>query len=158
MGNSSQADDPANLIIKPDYIPSCIVYAITKPKIESGDVYFFKTNSGLLYEVRFARKKENYMAMVVNFSVLSDEFENEYAVTNRGEIFSIVATVVEIVKIFHHFHIFTNSYEFSGEYKDDEKKEGVSIRSRFYIRCADKVLNKTWKTKVQGNKVVLFKE
>jgi hypothetical protein len=146
-----------DFVIDPDYLPVSQVFTITPPAIESGYVYFFTSKSDLLYEVRFAPKAENILGMVVNFTVVSDEFEYDYPVTNRGELFSIIATVIEIIRLFHTHHNFTTSYEFSGEFKDDENKEeqNASIRSRLYLRYAPRVLNHNWKPSVVGNKVIL---
>ncbi len=157
MSNSSPENDPKNWLIDPEYKSSCKVYDINRPAIESGYIYFFKSESGLLYEVRFARKSDNYLGMVVNFTVISDEFEHDYPVTNRGEIYNIIATVIEIIRIFHRFHIFTDSYEFSGEFKENEGKDNASIRSRLYYRYAQRVLNKNWNVEMKGNKIVLKK-
>jgi hypothetical protein len=94
--------------------------------------------------------------MVVNFTVLGDDFEQDYPVTNRGEMYSIIATVIEILKKFHFHHNFTKSYEFSGEFKEDESRdEQSSIRSRLYLRQANRVLNSHWKASIAGNRVIL---
>lgn len=146
-------------IILPEYKHACLVFPITPPAIESGYVYNFTTSSGLLYEVRFAPKANKILEMVVNFTVLSDEFEHDYPVTNRGEVYNVIATVIDIIRMFHHQHNFTISYEFSGEFKEDEEKykEKASIRSRLYLRYADRVLNEHWKSELFGNKVILKK-
>ncbi|MGC8803070.1 MAG: hypothetical protein ACP5PS_04770, partial [Bacteroidales bacterium] len=95
--------------------------------------------------------------VVVNFTVESYEFEDDYPVTNRGEIFSVIATVIEIMKIFHRHHNFTLSYEFAGEFKEDElnDKNRPSIRSRLYLRYAERLLNHNWKAILNGNKVII---
>lgn len=156
---SADSDHKQNFIIDPDYKPVAQVFPITPPAIESGYVYFFTSKSGLLYEVRFAPKTDNILGMVVNFTVVSDEFDLDYPVTNRGELYSVIATVIEIIRLFHVHHNFTTSYEFSGEFKDDENKEeqNASIRSRLYLRYAPRVLNHHWKPIVVGNKVILKK-
>lgn len=156
---SADSDHKQDFIIYPQYKPVAQVFPITPPAIESGYVYFFTSKSGLLYEVRFAPKAENILGMVVNFTVVSDEFELDYPVTNRGELYGVIATVIEIIRIFHIHHNFTTSYEFSGEFKDNENKEkqNASIRSRLYLRYAPLVLNRHWKPIVTGNKVILKK-
>lgn len=153
-------DHIEDFIIIPSYSHLCKVFPITPPAIESGYVYHFTTGSGLLYEVRFAPKKDKILEMIVNFTVLSDEFEHDYPVTNRGELYSVIATVIEIIKIFHKHHNFTISYEFSGEFKEDEEKgkDKASIRSRLYLRYAEKVLNVNWYSELAGNKVILRKK
>lgn len=146
-----------DFIIAPAYKPATDIFLILPPPIESGYIYHFTTTSDLLYEVRFARKVDNSLALVVNFSVLAEEFEHEYSVTNRGELYSVIATVIEIIKMFHHQHNFTISYEFSGEFKENEDKENSSIRTRLYMRYANHVLNNNWKPYIDGNKVILKK-
>ena len=105
-------------IIRPDYTPTSKLYDFKKPEIPTGDTYYFTTDSGLEYQVRFGKKRENYLGNIVNFSVLSDEFEDEYDETNRGEVYRIIATVVEIVRVYHSFHSHSDTYEFTGEFKD----------------------------------------
>ena len=144
-------------IISPDYQSMAPLFPIEKPAIPTDYVYHFSTSSNLLYEVRFAHKTDNVLGMVVNFSVLSDEFDNEYSVTNRGEIYSVIATVIEIIRIFHNEHHLSDSYEFSGEFKEEETKESASIRTRLYLRYAAKVLNTGWSAVLRGNKVILKK-
>ena len=149
-----------DFIIKPDYKPASTVYSIVHPTFETGYIYHFKTNSGLEYEVRFAPKANNILGMVVNFTVLGDDFEQDYPVTNRGEMYSVIATVIEILKLFHHHHNLTTSYEFAGEFKENEKNDcsGPSIRTRMYIRISNQVLNSNWKPEVFINKVILKRD
>jgi hypothetical protein len=140
-------------LINEDYIPSSPVYEISSPEIKTGDTYYFTTDSGLQYQVRFGRKRDNYLGNIINFSVLSEEFEDEYSETNRGEVYRIIATVIEIINIFHSHHSHSDSYEFTGEYKDDEDDQGASIRTRLYYRYAAKILDRRWKIWLEGNKV-----
>jgi hypothetical protein len=144
-------------IVRPDYSPSSKLYEIKKPEIPTGDTYYFTTDSGLKYQVRFGKKRENYLGNIINFSVLSDEFEDEYSETNRGEVYRIIATVVEIMRIYHSFHSHSDTYEFSGEFKDDHEDRESSIRSRLYFRYAKKLLNTNWDAHLEGNKVVVKK-
>ena len=140
-------------LIKQDYKPSSPLYEIQSPEIKTGDTYYFTTDSGLKYQVRFGRKRDNYLGNIINFSVLSDEFEDEYSETNRGEVYCIIATVIEIINIFHSHHSSSDSYEFTGEYKDDEDEQGASIRTRLYFRYASKILDMRWNIWLEGNKV-----
>jgi hypothetical protein len=146
-----------NHLLRTDYIPSSDIYEIKTPDIKTGDTYYFTTESGLQYQVRFGRKRDNYLGNIINFSVLSDEFEDEYSETNRGEVYRIIATVIEIIHIFHSNHIYSDSYEFSGEYKDGEDDRTASIRTRLYFRYAGKYLDKSWKVRLDHNKVHIEK-
>lgn len=141
-------------LIRDDYSPIAEPYAIISPEIPSGNIYFFVTDSSLEYEVRFGRKKDNFLGNVINFGVLNEEFESEYSLTNRGETYRIISTVIEIIRKYHFQHSTSNSYEFTGEFKAGEKKEN-SIRSRLYYRYALKVLCESWKALLQENKVTI---
>ena len=144
-------------IIHPDYIPTSKLYDFKKPEIPTGDTYYFTTDSGLKYQVRFGKKRENYLGNIVNFSVLSEEFEDEYDETNRGEVYRIIATVVEIVRVYHSYHSHSDTYEFTGEFKDDHDDQAASIRSRLYYRYALKLLSPKWQAQLEGNKVIIKK-
>jgi hypothetical protein len=140
-----------------DYNPSFQPYEIEVPEIESGDTYYFVTGSGLKYQVRFGKKKDNYLGNIINFSVLSDEFEDEYSETNRGEVYHIVATVIEIIRIYHQHHLHSDAYEFTGEFKDEHESQTASIRSRLYYRYTQKILDPCWIASLEGNKVTIKK-
>jgi hypothetical protein len=139
------------------YKPTSEPYEIEVPEIQSGDTYYFITDSGLKYQVRFGKKRDNYLGNIINFSVLSDEFEDEYDETNRGEVYRIIATVMEIVRIYHENHIHSDTYEFTGEFKDEHETQSASIRTRLYYRYAQRVLNHFWIPEIEGNKVTIHK-
>ena len=95
----------------------------------------------------------------MNFSVLSDDFEDEYSETNRGEVYSIISTLIYIVNLYHTYHPYSNSYEFSGEYKEDEDTSSPSIRTRLYVKTIHKVVDLTcWDLLLEGNKVILSRK
>lgn len=146
-----------NLLIRPDYQPSSEVYRIESPEIKTGDTYYFTTESGLKYQVRFGKKRDNYLGNIINFSVLSEEFEDEYSETNRGEVYRIIATVIEIIRIYHSNHIHSDSYEFTGEFKNRNERKESSIRTRLYYRYAQRILNYNWNLLIEGNKVIINK-
>ena len=126
-------------------------YEIERPGIPSGSTYYFTTGSGLRYEVLFAKKKDNYLENIINFSVLNDEFEDEYSETNRGEVYKVISTVGEN-------HAYSHSYEFSGEFKEDNKERKSSIRTLLYYRKAKSMMHANWIIELQGNKVVVHRE
>ncbi len=151
------AETNPNTLLRKDYKPSFEPYEIMVPEIQSGDTYYFDTESGLKYQVRFGKKRDNYLGNIINFSVLSEEFEDEYSETNRGEVYRIIATVIEIVRIYHENHEHSDTYEFTGEFKDEHDAQAVSIRSRLYYRYAMRILSKNWKAELEGNKVTIHK-
>lgn len=130
-------------------------YPIEFPAIKSAAEYYFETESGLTYQVLFAKKKNNYLENIVNFSVLSDEFEDEYSETNRGEIYRVIATVVEIIRVYHSQHSYSTSYEFSGEFKKGNEHRENSIRTLLYYRKAQEIMHPGWAIHMRGNKVVI---
>ena len=142
-------------LLREDYKSEVNPYAVEIPAIVSGAEYYFTTDSALRYQVLFARKKEKYLEHIVNFSVLNEEFEDEYSETNRGEIYRVIATVVEIIRIYQEIHYYSTSYEFSGEFKDKNKEKDSSIRTRLYFRKAQRIINPSWTVSMQGNKVIL---
>ncbi len=141
-------------LFRDNYRPEVKPYTVQLPAIKSGAVYYFETDSGLKYQVIFARKKSSYLEHIINFSVLSEEFEDEYSETNRGEIYRVIATVIEIIRIFHQQHSSSISYEFSGEFKPGNEGRKVSIRTLLYYRKARGILHPNWELEIQGNKVV----
>lgn len=143
-------------LLKKEYQKLSRAYPIKKPDIVSGNTYYFVTDSGLNYEVTFGKKKNNYLGNILNFSVLSEDYEDEYSETNRGEVYRIISTMIEIVKLYHDAHSYSNSYEFSGEYKDNEDKTGASIRTRLYVREANRAVDfRYWTIISEHNKVIL---
>ncbi|GAB4283990.1 MAG: hypothetical protein Kow0068_08950 [Marinilabiliales bacterium] len=110
-------------------------YNIIPPAIPSGEVYFFTTDSGVEYEVRIGKIKDS-LSRVINFNVLNDEYEdNEYSMTNKGELYRVVVTVINILKMYMQHHPHVRSYEFTGEFKDKNDNGITSIRTRFFCRA-----------------------
>ena len=140
------------------YTPSVAPYPIKSPEIVSGSEYYFTTDSGLKYQVLFAKKRESYLENIINFSVLNDEFEDEYSETNRGEVYRVIATVIEIIRMYHEHHSYSVSYEFSGEFKDNSKERDVSIRTLLYYRKAISILHPIWNVLLEGNKVIVSRK
>ena len=146
-------------LLKSDYVSKTTVYDVKSPEIVSGATYYFETDSKLIYQVTFGKKKDNYLGNIVNFSVISEDFEDEYSETNRGEVYRIIATMIHILGLYHEAHPYSNSYEFSGEYKDDEDNALESIRTRLYLRAILQVVNlEYWNLNQKGNKVVLSRK
>lgn len=141
-------------LIEKNYRPRTMIYPIKKPEIVSGSTYYFISGSGLKYQVTFGRKKNNYLGNIINFSVISDEYEDEYSETNKGDVWKIISTMIEVIRIFHSNHPYSNSYEFSGEFKEGENEKGSSIRTRLFLRSIMRVLDfKYWEVSLKQNKV-----
>lgn len=131
-------------------------YKITPPAIVSGGTYLFNTDTGLEYEVRFARKKDNILHATVAFGVLNDEFGGEeYSVTNRGEVFRVMSTLVEVVKIYLKEHPNLHTVEFTGEPKEDENSEMPTQRLLLYKRYLKTIFGEGWSFILQGNRMLV---
>lgn len=126
-------------------------YPIILPSIPSGQLYNFVTDNGIEYEVRFARKKDNILHVITAFGVLNEEFEDdEYALTNKGDIFQVMNTISAIIKIYFSKHLHIRIFEFTGVNKPGEGEE-TSQRSLLYMRYLPKIFNKDWKVEKNGN-------
>jgi len=133
-------------------------YNIEFPVIRSGSVYKFQTDSEIEYEVRFARKKNNLLHTSIAFGVLNDEFEGEeYALTNRGEAYRVMTTIVDVVKAYMHEHPNVKIYEFVGEPTAQEHDEFPRKRLILYSRYLRKMFDLTWEFKLEGNKMLIIK-
>lgn len=133
-------------------------YEIEFPVIKSGSTYKFETQSKIEYEVRFARKKNNLLHTSIAFGVLNDEFEGEeYALTNKGEAYRVMTTIVVIVKTYMEQHPNVKIYEFVGEPTATEQDEFPAKRLNLYNRYLPQMFNQKWALNLHGNKMVISK-
>lgn len=133
-------------------------YPIIPPPIESGSVYYFSTESGIDYEVRFGRKQNNILSTSIVFGVLNEEFDGEeYSMTNRFEVYRVMATIVEIVRTYMRLHPKINEYEFTGEPTSKEIDNEGRIRLALYNRYLSLVFNKEWNVERFHNKTIVSK-
>ncbi len=134
------------------------IYDIKFPAISSGTVFNFKTDSELEYEVRFARKKDNLLHTTIAFGVLNEEYDGEeYSLTNKGEAYRVMATIVSIFKYYLTQHPNVHTYEFVGEPRADENAEFPTKRLNLYRRYLPQIFDSSWQIKVVGNKVIISK-
>ena len=134
-------------------------YEIVVPKIVSGSTFYFTTESNLKYEVKFGRKTTNIFHVSIVFGVLDDEFEeNEYSLTNRGEVYRIMATLVKVIRYYIRNHPNVDQLEFSGEPTNDEVDQFGDKRLRLYMRYLKEIFNSnTWRTKQFEGKIIVTK-
>lgn len=132
-------------------------FSIELPTIPSGQLYRFTTDSDIRYEVRFARKKDNILHVIIAFNVLNEEFEDdEYGLTNKGDIFQVMHTIVAIIKIYFSEHQHVRVFEFTGVSKEGKNNE-TSQRSLLYMRYLPIIFNNDWKVSKEGNKFLVRK-
>jgi hypothetical protein len=128
------------------------ILPIEFPDIPSAGVYYFNTKSSLRYEVRFGRLQDNILHANIVFGVINEEFEGEeYVTTNRGEVYQVMNTIVEIVKNYMQEHPKVNVYEFNAVGKDDEDSNVENARMALYRRFLPKIFGDDWKFKIEGN-------
>ena len=134
-------------------------YAIIPPPIRSGSTYYFVTDSGVHYEVRFGRKQNNILNTTIVFGVINDEFDGEeYSLTNKFEVFRVMSTIVAIVQQYMKLHPKINCYEFTGEPTDKELDKNGTIRLSLYNRYLKEVFDDNWNKSILENKTIVSKK
>ena len=126
------------------------------PAIPSAGIYYFTTDKGVRYEVRFGRKQNDILFVNIVFGVLNEEYGGEeYVLVNKGEIFSVMQTIEAIIQDFFLKNPNIHGFEFAGEpLLKDENPNRVTKRTRVYMRYAEKIFPKeTWDISLIGNKV-----
>jgi len=119
-------------------------YKIIAPAIKTAGVYFFTTDSGIQYEVRFGRRQDNILHATIVFGVLNEEYEGEeYVVTNKGEVYRVMTTIVETVLMFMAEHPKMQVYEFTGVAKDGEPDNRLTARISLYKRYLPRIFKST---------------
>lgn len=132
-------------------------YSITAPAISTAGVYYFTTDSGINYEVRFGRRQDNILHATIVFGVINDEFEGEeYTVTNKGELYRVMTTIVKVVKMFMAEHPKMVTYEFTGLAKESEAEDKLTSRINLYKRYLPRIFDKEWKFDYsRGNTIIV---
>lgn len=136
-------------------------YTIIPPAIPSAGVYFFTTDSGVKYEVRFGRRKDNILHATIVFGVINDEYEGEeYVETNRGEVFRVMATLVKVIRMFMAEHTKVMIYEFTGIARHGEPDEGATARANLYKRYLPIIFPSAegWTFRFQGSNVMVMRK
>ena len=132
------------------------IYKIIAPAISSAGVYYFTTDHEVQYEVRFGRRQDNILHATIVFGVINDEYEGEeYVVTNKGELYRVMSTVAEIVRIFMREHPKIMCYEFTGVAKEGEEENGITVRINLYRRYLPRIFDKDWEYNFKGNSAVV---
>jgi hypothetical protein len=135
------------------------IYKIEFPSIPSAGVYFFNTDSGLRYEVRFGRRQDNILHATIVFGVINDEFEGEeYVTTNRGEVYKVMSTISEIVREFMKVHPKMMTYEFHAVDREGEDAGNENARMYLYRRYLPQIFDDTWDTQISGNSAIVKKK
>lgn len=134
------------------------VFKFHPPPIPSAGVYFFQSDEGIDYEVRFGRKQSDILSVNIVFGVLNDEYDGEeYVLTNKGEFYSIMATLKSIIEDFREKNPNIHHFEFAGEpTAQREQLDGPTKRTKIYQRWAKRIFPETeWSHVLDGNKVTM---
>lgn len=136
-------------------------YPFEKDPFPARYFYYFTNRFNEHYEVSFTRDKDNYLKVIISFCVTNEEYENDqYAITNKGDVYRVLNTVCKIVLKFSEDHPNINHYVFSGERRSFENKEThpVTGRTRVFLRFVNKFFKPpAWKIEQKENFVHLFK-
>jgi len=132
-------------------------YKITAPAISTAGVYYFTTDNDINYEVRFGRRQDNILHATIVFGVTNDEYEGEeYTVTNKGELYRVMTTIVKVVKMFMFEHPKMVTYEFTGLAKENEPEDKLTSRINLYKRYLPRIFDKEWKFDYsRGNTIIV---
>lgn len=130
------------------------IYKITEPRLRTEPAYFFTSDHGIEYEVRFGREVNNYQNAFVAFSIMNDEFD-EYDETNKGDFFRVIHTVIKIIDMYIKEHPFIQSIKFTAQARKDEDDNNVTKRLKFYKRYIPLYESKGWKIHIDVNHVLM---
>jgi hypothetical protein len=132
-------------------------YKITAPAISTAGVYYFTTDSGVQYEVRFGRRQDNILHATIVFGVINEEYDGEeYTLTNKGELYRVMTTIVHLVKIFMNEHPKMVAYEFTGLAKEGEPENKLTSRINLYKRYLPRIFEEDWKFDYsRGNTIIV---
>ncbi|MEO6883436.1 MAG: hypothetical protein ABI199_05365 [Bacteroidia bacterium] len=133
-------------------------YEIILPPISTAGVYFFTTDSEINYEVRFGRRQDNILHATIVFGVTNEEYDGEeYSLTNKGELYRVMNTIVKVVLLFMQEHPKMMTYEFTGLEKEGESTTKLSARNNLYKRYLPKIFNNSWTFQINGNTILVNK-
>jgi len=130
------------------------IYKIEYPAIPSAGLYYFNTDKGLRYEVRFGRLENNLLHANIVFGVVNDEYEEEYVVTNKGDVFKVMNTISEIIRDFIRLHPRVDVYEFNAVSRDEEEEKSgkPNPRMKLYQRYLPRIFDPNlWNYEIRGN-------
>ena len=120
-------------------------------------MFTITTDSEINYEVRFGRRQDNILHATIVFGVTNDEYEGEeYTVTNKGELYRVMTTIVKVVKMFMHEHPKMVTYEFTGLAKESEPEDKLTSRINLYKRYLPRIFDREWKFDYsRGNTIIV---
>jgi hypothetical protein len=150
----SGKDKSLKLWWKIELLPKRFTYH--PPAIPSAGIYYFKSDAGIQYEVRFGRKQSDILSVNLVFGVRNEEYDGEeYVLTNKGEFYSVMLTIEAIINDFLDANPNIHAIEFAGEPAGGERKDiQQTKRTKVYLRHAKRIFSADyWAITTEGNKV-----
>lgn len=133
-------------------------FPIQHPDFGENGTYRFSSAKGIQYEVMFGRRENNPLYVSVVFGVVNDEFDGEeYAETNQGEQYAVMATIVQIIRHYIEIKSHIKLLEFTGVSRDGESENANNIRIRFFSRYLPAIFPKNWNFEITSNKLIAQK-
>jgi hypothetical protein len=133
-------------------------YPIVFPDFGENGLYSFTTKNGIQYEVMFGRRENNPLHVTVVFGVINEEFEGEeYSETKQHDQYSVLATVVKIVKHYIASKTHLKLVEFTGVSREDESERTSNTRIRFFSRYLNEIFESGWLFEINDNKLIARK-
>lgn len=135
------------------------MYSIEAPAIKTGNIYYFTTTSGIRYEVRFGRKRDQPLCATIVFGVVNNVYsDEEYKLTNRGEVWQVMDTIVNIVDAFKKEHNGICRYEIYALEKEGESEDEMGSRMNLYTRFIPRLFNPDWEVQIENNRAMITKK
>ncbi len=106
--------------------------------------------------MRFGRKAKNTLYAFIVFGVLNGDSEGEeYVSTNNGDVFRVMNTIAEIVRIFMKEHPKMMAYEFNAIANAHEMSKSINSRMLLYKRFLPKIFDSSWTFNINGSNALV---
>lgn len=116
--------------------------------------YTFENEEGQEYCVQFVQKKTQFNAYIVDLSIRDMDLD-EYFTTNFGDVFRVMATVVEILIDFIEHAPHATSIEFVPVNESDQEHNRRLIVFERYAKIFREITH--WKYKIDNTTFTLYK-
>lgn len=109
-------------------------YSFQRPAYQSIRYYTFTDLQQHEYMVQFARDSKNPLKVFIDLSVR--DYEDEYSLTNAGDVYGVMSTVLHIVMDYLEMHPQVNNIQVSAVNEDEQ---AVNRRMHLYLRYLGRV-------------------
>lgn len=109
-------------------------YSFLRPAYQSIRYYTFTDLQQHEYMVQFARDSKNPLKVFIDLSVR--DYDDEYSLTNAGDVYGVMSTVLHIIMDYLEAHPQVNSIQVSAV---NEHEGDVNRRMKLYLRYLDRL-------------------